>query len=199
MHHQVANILGSEDLSLWQKLNSFPLQLIKINIQTREGLSNFDKPVFNLSAITKKSGLSKTLKVSTLDIQIKRSGLKVSKVPCSSVRTIMLWISKIYLHQSLSRKFKSVSRNEASEFPFLRYLHLSRLKFMKCENKKRIYKNNISEVSTKTPFRKPGFMEILCLKKLDPYLIHFQFLVWIMPCRGSLNEEIKSWCLLLKA
>ena len=77
-----------------QKLGNFKFafELIRINTQTREGLSNFEKPVFNLSTISKKSGLSKKLKVATLDIQIKRSGLKVStsKVPCSSVRTIVL-------------------------------------------------------------------------------------------------------------
>ena len=58
----------------------------KINIQKREGFSNFDKPVFDfLYYIQKKSGLSKKLKVSTLDIRIKQSGLKVShsKVPSS--------------------------------------------------------------------------------------------------------------------
>ena len=58
----------------------------KINIQKREGLSNFEKPVFDfLYLYPKKSGLSKKLKVSTLDIQIKQSGLKIShsKVPSS--------------------------------------------------------------------------------------------------------------------
>ena len=54
----------------------------KINIQKREGLSNFEEQVFDFP---KKSGLSKKLKVSTLDIRIKQSGLKVShsKVPSS--------------------------------------------------------------------------------------------------------------------
>ena len=58
----------------------------KINIQKREELSNFEKPVFDFSVLyPKKSGLSKKLKVSTLDIRIKQSGLKVSnsKVPSS--------------------------------------------------------------------------------------------------------------------
>jgi len=50
-----------------------------INIQKREELSNFEKPVFKFSLLyPKKSGLSKKLKVSTLDIRIKQSGLKVS-------------------------------------------------------------------------------------------------------------------------
>ena len=52
----------------------------------REGLSNFKKPGFWFSVIyPKKSGLSKKLKVSTLDIRIKNLGLKVShsKVPSS--------------------------------------------------------------------------------------------------------------------
>ena len=56
----------------------------KIYIQKREGLSSFEKPVFYFSLqYPKKSGLSKILKVSTLDIGIKQSGLKVlySKVP----------------------------------------------------------------------------------------------------------------------
>jgi len=56
----------------------------KINIQKREGLSNFEKPVSDFSVLyPKKSGLRKKLKVSTLDIRIKQSGLKVShsKVP----------------------------------------------------------------------------------------------------------------------
>ena len=56
----------------------------KINIEKREGLSSFEKPVFYFSLqYPKKSGLSKILKVSTLDIGIKQSGLKVlySKVP----------------------------------------------------------------------------------------------------------------------
>ena len=58
----------------------------KINLQNREGLSNFEKLVFEFSVLyPKKSGLSKKLKVSTLDIRIKQSGLKVSnsKVPTS--------------------------------------------------------------------------------------------------------------------
>ena len=49
-------------------------------------ISNFDKPVFDFSVLyPKKSGLSKKLKVSTLNIRIKQSGLKVShsKVPSS--------------------------------------------------------------------------------------------------------------------
>ena len=58
----------------------------KINIQKWEGLYNFEKPVFDFSVLySKKSGLSKKLKVSTLDIRIKQSGLKVSlsEVPSS--------------------------------------------------------------------------------------------------------------------
>ena len=44
--------------------------LFKIKIQKREGLSNFEKPVFDFSVLyPKKSGLSKKLKVSTLDIR----------------------------------------------------------------------------------------------------------------------------------
>ena len=51
--------------------------LIKINIQRREGLSNFEKKngFWFFCTKSKKSGLSK--KVSTLDIRIKQSGLKV--------------------------------------------------------------------------------------------------------------------------
>ena len=59
-----------------------------INIQKWEGLSNFEKPVFDfLCYIQKKSGLSKKLKVSTLDIRTKQSELKVfhSKVPSSAL------------------------------------------------------------------------------------------------------------------
>ena len=51
----------------------------KVNIQKRERLSNFDKPVLDLSELyPKKSEISKKLKVSTLDIRIKQLGLKVS-------------------------------------------------------------------------------------------------------------------------
>ena len=51
----------------------------KINIQKREGLSNLKKHVFDLSVLyLKKSGLSKKLNVSALDIRIKQLGLKVS-------------------------------------------------------------------------------------------------------------------------
>ena len=50
----------------------------RINIHKREGLSNFEKTVSDFSVLyIKKSGLSKKLKVSTLDIRIKQSGLKV--------------------------------------------------------------------------------------------------------------------------
>ena len=55
-------------------------------MQKREGHSNFEKPVFDFSVLyPKKSGLSKKLKVFTLDIGIKQSVLKVShsKVPSS--------------------------------------------------------------------------------------------------------------------
>ena len=58
----------------------------KINIQKGEALSSFEKPVFDFSVLyPKKSELSKKLKVSTFDIWIKQSGLKVShsKVPSS--------------------------------------------------------------------------------------------------------------------
>ena len=58
----------------------------KITEQKREGLSNFETPVFDFSVLyPKKDGLSTTLKVSTLDIRIKHAGLKVShsKVPSS--------------------------------------------------------------------------------------------------------------------
>ena len=47
------------------------LASFKINIQKREGLSNFKKPVCDFSVLyPKKSGLSKKLKGSTLDIRI---------------------------------------------------------------------------------------------------------------------------------
>ena len=50
-----------------------------IDIQKREGLSNFEKPVFDFSVLyPKKSGLSKKLIVSTLEIWIQQSGLKLS-------------------------------------------------------------------------------------------------------------------------
>ena len=43
-----------------------------INTQKQEVLTNFGKPVFDFSVLyPKKSGLSKKLKVSTLDIRIK--------------------------------------------------------------------------------------------------------------------------------
>ena len=46
---------------------------------------NFEKPVFDFSVLyPKKSGLSKILKVPTLDIRIKQSGLKVSNIIVSS-------------------------------------------------------------------------------------------------------------------
>ena len=73
----------------------FPENCIKFNqsesrIQKREELYNFEKPVFDFSVLySKKSGLSKKLKVSTLDIRIKQSGSKVSysKVPSSVLLT----------------------------------------------------------------------------------------------------------------
>ena len=70
----------------------------KINIQKREGLFNFEKPVFDFSVynIQKKSGLSKKLKVRALNIRIKQSALKVShsKVP-SSVMIVYKYNRKI--------------------------------------------------------------------------------------------------------
>ena len=60
----------------------------KINIQKRDGLSHFEKPVFDFSVLyPKKSGSSKKSKVFTLDILIKQLGLKVShsKVPSSAL------------------------------------------------------------------------------------------------------------------
>ena len=62
----------------------FKIQPIRVAHQKREGLSNFEKSVFDFSVLyLKKSGLSKKLKVSTLDIRIKQLGLKVFhfKVP----------------------------------------------------------------------------------------------------------------------
>ena len=55
----------------------------KINIQKLEGLSDFENLIFLY--IPGKSGSSKKLKVSTLNIRIKQSGLKLShsKVPSS--------------------------------------------------------------------------------------------------------------------
>ena len=55
----------------------------RINVQKREGLSNFEKPVLYLYYIQKKSGL----KVSPLDIQIKQSGLKVSHSKVRQLRS----------------------------------------------------------------------------------------------------------------
>ena len=66
----------------------------KFNIQKREGLSSFEKPVFEFSALYfKKIELNKKLKVFTVDIRIKQSGLKVShsKVP-SSVHTLYIFV-----------------------------------------------------------------------------------------------------------
>ena len=60
----------------------------KINIQKQEGLSSFEKPVFDFFVLyPNKSGLSKKLKASTMDIRTKLSGLKVShsKVPNSDL------------------------------------------------------------------------------------------------------------------
>ena len=67
----------------------------KINIQIRELLSNLKKNGFwFFSTISKKEWIKK-LKVSTLDIRIKQSGLKVShsKVPSSE----LILISRTYL------------------------------------------------------------------------------------------------------
>ena len=45
---------------------------LKINIQKREGLSNFEKQVFDLSLLNpKKNGLRRKSKVSPMDTQIK--------------------------------------------------------------------------------------------------------------------------------
>ena len=50
-------------------------------MQKREGHFNFEKLVFDFSVLyPRTSGLSKKLKVSTLDIRIKQSGLKVSHI-----------------------------------------------------------------------------------------------------------------------
>ena len=50
-----------------------------MSILKREGLINLKNLLFDLSVIyPRKSGLSKKLKVSTLDIRIKQLGLKVS-------------------------------------------------------------------------------------------------------------------------
>ena len=60
---------------------------IKINNQKRERISNFEKPVFDFSAVLnpKKSGLSKKLKVSHWIFEISSRYIKVSnsKVPSS--------------------------------------------------------------------------------------------------------------------
>ena len=72
---------------MYQKLRNLKF-CAPFKIQKRKGLSNFEKPVFDFSVLyPKKSGLSKKLKVSTLNIRIKQSGLKVShsKVPSSVV------------------------------------------------------------------------------------------------------------------
>ena len=68
--------------------------------------SNFKKLVFDYSVTIskKKNGLSKKLKVSTLDIRIKQSGLKVShsKVPSSAV--FKTWIQTT-IFKTLSQHF----------------------------------------------------------------------------------------------
>ena len=69
-----------------------------LRLQKQEGLSNFENPVFDFSVLyPKKSGLNKKSKVSTLDIRIKQSGLKLShsKVPSSDERYVsgMVWYS----------------------------------------------------------------------------------------------------------
>ena len=71
-------------LTLIVSCKVFKIQPIRVAHQKREGLSNFEKSVFDFSVLyLKKSGLSKKLKVSTLDIRIKQLGLKVFhfKVP----------------------------------------------------------------------------------------------------------------------
>ena len=76
--NQSESRIRSQEILIWKPF--------KINIQKQEGRSYFEKPVFDFSVIyPKKSGLSKQLKVSTLGIWIKQSGLKVShsKVPSS--------------------------------------------------------------------------------------------------------------------
>ena len=62
--------------------------LLKINIQKREGLPNFEKNDFWFCCtIYKKEGFKQEIKVFTLDIRIKQSELKVShsKVPSSDI------------------------------------------------------------------------------------------------------------------
>ena len=81
----------------------------KITIQNREGLSNFEKLVFDFSVqYPKKSGLSKKLKVSTLDIPIKQSGLQVShsKVPNSDKSICSITTSKTHCFRRLPRAWK---------------------------------------------------------------------------------------------
>ena len=64
----------------------------KVNIQKRKGLSNFEKPGFDFSVLhPKMSWLSKKLKVSSLEIRIKQSGLKVSHSKISSSVQISLY------------------------------------------------------------------------------------------------------------
>ena len=79
----------------------------RINIQKREGHFNFEKPVFDFSVLyPKKSGLNKKFKVSTLNIRIKQSGLKVShsKVP-SSVPSIIHYFLLIQPWRDVSLLF----------------------------------------------------------------------------------------------
>ena len=65
---------------------------LKINIQKREGLSNFEKPVFDLSTLNpivlnpKKNGLRRKSKVSPMDTQIKKIGIKDFSVSSFQLR-----------------------------------------------------------------------------------------------------------------
>ena len=94
----------------------------KINIQKREGLSKFEKPVFDFSVTNpKKSWLGKKLKVTALDIRIEQSGLKVSH----SVSLHSLFPASINFLLSFPKNaFRRLNLNLGSEY-------LNSVKFIK--------------------------------------------------------------------
>jgi len=85
------------------KFEFFARHLRLIYRNGRDSL-NFEKSVFEFSVLCpKKSGLSKKSKVSTLDIRIKQSGLKVSH---SKVLSSGLAICKVRVGLSIKLKFE---------------------------------------------------------------------------------------------
>jgi len=107
------------------------------------GLSDFEKPVFDFFFISKKSGLSKKLKVSTLDIWIKRIHSKVPK----------LWVIIVLICPlvATATACKCVIRlnwiyycNDCQDFfiaPYFDHSHLSLFSFNKFNWNIKIFKN----------------------------------------------------------